>query len=161
MRRRPASVRLSYWFPARFRPIKIIVAANAGGKLRGTTLAELLVAVVLLGAAASVLLRSATTAQDRATYSKHRAIISSALRDLISTAHSYAYSGYLSSGSKVSTLVVQGIENPVTITGTATLISGYTSLYLITATATWDEISPYGDRHETMTFSTYVRVPDG
>ena len=126
-------------------------------KLRGTTLTELLVAVVVLGACASIILGAVVTGKSRATYAKRRALALALCCDQIESARSQSLLGNLTAGTTVTPVSLPGSVS-VTVTTVSSLVSGYTNLYQVVSTATWNEGA--SARPDLVTLTTLMRSPD-
>ncbi len=128
--------------------------------MRGTTLAELLVAVVFLGVCVTSILACVTSSQEKATYAKRRAMVLGLLTDQMELARTSVLQNTIVAGVNTTNPTLTGLESAVTLTQTVVLVGGYTTLYSVTVTATWTEQMPNYTRAETMTLQTYVRLTD-
>src|SRR5579872_7393982 len=98
-----------------------------------------MVAVGFLGAGAIALLTCVNTALSRELYSQRRALILAATQNQMDVARSQASFGTIATGSSIKMASAPGLEAGVTITTSIALQSGYTDLYLVNVTATWNE----------------------
>ncbi len=117
-------------------------------------------AVLFLGICASAILNTATSARSSATYATRRAALLARVEDEIDLARRIAVAGSLTTGTTTFTGAVSGVAGNVTITRTTTLLTGYTDLYDVVATASWTEPTSSGSRADSMTLQTYVRDVD-
>ena len=126
---------------------------------RGTTLVELLVASVFLGLCASAMLTAIASAQSKADVARLRSIALGLAQDEIANARSAAANGTLTIGTTATTRIDTGIRS-VTITRTVAAVVGFTDLYSVSATVTFNRDVKGNTAAETVTISTMVRQPD-
>jgi type II secretory pathway pseudopilin PulG len=148
---------------------------------RGTTLAELLVAVAFAGAAVASILATAVYASKLSRTSQERAIALSMAQETIETARKEARSALLVPGTQdtvytkdglvyiitaadvipvLAPLVVNtGIDGDVTVTRDVQPVPGTTGLYKVTATATWPSHDGGSVGRTKMILETYMRSP--
>jgi len=126
--------------------------------LRGTTLAELLVATVFLGLCAAPLVAATSSANRAATYASRRLVIMAAIDDQFNLTMAAGRSDPLTVGSTKTSVAVFGGVN-VQLTTTIQLATGYSDVYLVTVSADWNEPTR-NDLADSMSFSTYIRAPD-
>jgi len=127
---------------------------------RGTTLAELLVAVVLLAISASGIVACVVSSKRNATYAERRAIALAAATSVIERARADAASGTLAVGT-VGPVAVSGIPGSASYTCAVALVPGYTDLYDVTVHLTWKEHTRAGERDDAVDLATRLRCPDG
>lgn len=127
-------------------------------RVRGITLIELLVAVVVLGIIAAPILGCILFVRQSMVDARTEAKVQSALRDAVySTA----------AGGKTISLTLTNIVGAtqrllggtdLVVTTSVTRVSGYSNLYSIKATATWTQYNTNG-RAQTSSLETYVISP--
>jgi Tfp pilus assembly protein PilV len=129
-------------------------------RVRGTTLAELLVAVVFLAACTSAILGCVWSSQTQGGYASRRSAILAAVQAQIYAARAGARSSTLVVGTTTTQVTVSGLQSTVPVVTTVTLVSGYTDLYQVSVTATWTETAGSTTRTDKLTIATNVRSPD-
>jgi type II secretory pathway pseudopilin PulG len=128
--------------------------------LRGTTLVELLIAVVFLAICTSSILACVWNSQTQGTYANRRSAVLAAIQAQIYTARGQARLGSLTPGATTTPTAVQGLSSSLGVTTTISLWPGYTNLYLVTVSASWTEESRGVNRSDSLSISTLVRAPD-
>lgn len=126
---------------------------------RGITLIELLVAIVVLGIIAAPILGCISLFRQNVAEARTQALVDAMLRDAVVNKASEGLVTSLVTGILPTTnkRLPGGID--VTLTTDIGSVSGYTNLYKIKATATWDV--PYaGSRTDTASLETYVVSPN-
>jgi Tfp pilus assembly protein PilV len=134
------------------------MAANQ--RLRGTTLAELLVAVVFLAVCASGILACMASARHNASYAGRRALALAAATSVIEGARANAEAGTLATGT-TGPVPVAGMPPSASYTCTVALVTGYTDLYEVTVNLTWTDEAGHTPRVASLTLATRMRCPDG
>ena len=132
------------------------MAANE--RQRGTTLAELLVAVVFLAVCASGILACLASSRHNAGYAGRRAIALATATSVIEGARSNAANGALVVGTS-GPIPVAGIPAPASYICTVALVAGYTDLYEVTVNLTWTESTTRGSRGDSLQLVTRLRSP--
>lgn len=147
---------------------------------RGTTLAELLVAAVFLGAAASGLIGSTVYTAKRAEISRKRAVVLAVMKNELEAARAAAKTSNLSPSTRTVTYTKGGklanasgnalptdglpmstisIADKVTVTRKVTAISGMPKLFQVEVTGAWEGDSSYASMgSKTLTLTAQVRV---
>ena len=132
----------------------------AKGRRCGTTLAELLIAVVFLTVCVSGIVACVVSSRRNASYSGRRATALAAAAGVIERASADAANGNLTVGM-IGPVDVAGIPAPATYTRTVDLVPGHTCLYEVTVNLTWKEHSPGSERDAGVTLATRLRSPNG
>lgn len=127
---------------------------------RGTTLAELLVAIAFIGVCAGAILACVTSSSTRSTHAKRRAIVLAQLQSEIEQVRSTAKSSSLTTGTVNTTPAMSGFTGTANMSRSITLVSGYTNLYRVLVQMNWTEQTSSGQRSETLLLETNVRAPD-
>ena len=104
----------------------------------GTTLAELLVAVVFLAVCVSGIVACLVGSKHNASYAGRRAVALAAATSVIERARADARAGSLSLGTS-GPVDVAGMPAPASCTCTVTRIGGTTDLYEVAVAVTWKE----------------------
>lgn len=133
---------------------------KAGSRLNGTTLVELLVAVVFIGICVSSIVGSVTNAAARAVYARRRILILGQARNALEQCKATAKKSALTPGTTINIWSPTGFTGTATCTQTITLISGYTNLYKVNETVTWTEKALGINRSDSMVLETWMRAPD-
>lgn len=128
--------------------------------LSGTTLVELLVAVVFIGICVSSILACVTTSGKRSVYARRRMLMLAQARSEIERTKASGRTTALTAGSTNTSAVVAGFTGTATLSKTIALISGYTNLYRVTVTVTWTERSVGVSRNDSVSLETWTRSPD-
>lgn len=130
-------------------------------RLGGTTLVELLVAVVFIGICVSPIVTCVTNAAARAVYARRRILMLGQARPAIETSKATARTSALTPGSQVFVLSgISGFTGTATMTKTITIVAGYTSLYKVNVTINWTEKALGINRSDSMVMETVMRAPD-
>lgn len=128
---------------------------------RGTTLVELMVSVGFLGLGAVTLLACVNESLNNEAYARRRARILAAAQDVMDTTRATAHTGTVATGVTTKTIDVTGLQTGATITQTVTLQTGYSDLYEVNVTATWNERPGIGQtRADSIVLDTFVRAYD-
>ena len=127
---------------------------------RGTTLAELLVAVVFLAICVSGIVACLVTSRRNASYSGRRAIALAAATSAIELARADAASGALAEGTG-EPVAVPGIPGAASYRCAVSLVPGYSDLFQVTVGVVWKENRRGVERNDSLTLSTWMRSPDG
>jgi len=134
---------------------------RARERLDGTTLVELLVAVIFIGICVSSIITCVTNAAARSVYARRRVLILGQVRSAIEQSKSTAKTSALTAGTTISVISVPGLTGNATMTKTVTVVSGYTNLYKVNVTASWTEKALGINRSDSMVMETWMRAPDG
>ena len=127
-------------------------------KMRGTTLVELLACLVFLSVAVYPMLACISGSQIRSQNAEDRLIVLGMVQDQIEKQRGNALTLALVPGTSTSTTTPASMTTPVTLTTTIALVSGYTDLYSVSASATWGtSVTPW--RTGTISLVTYMRAP--
>lgn len=126
------------------------------GRLGGSSLIELLIAVIFLGIGATTIVSAVSTGATRALYAKHRETALALVQNQIDAVRITSRTSSLTVGTTVTTGGASNIPAGVTVTTTISLVSGYTNLYDVAITATWPEKS----KTDSLKVETYVRAID-
>ena len=129
-------------------------------RLGGTTLVELLVAVVFIGICVSSIVSCVTNAAARSVYARRRILVLGQARTQIEQCRSTAKTSALTPGTTVLPMAITGFTGTPTMTKTITLISGYTNLYKVNISISWTEKSLGANRTDTVVMETWMRAPD-
>jgi Tfp pilus assembly protein PilV len=129
-------------------------------RLDGTTLVELLVAVVFIGICVTAIVNSVTNAGSRAVYGRRRILMLSVARAELERAKSTAKTTALTPGTTFFSVNAAGFTGTGTETKTIALISGYTNLYKVTVSIAWTEKALGINRSDSLALETWVRAPD-
>ena len=134
---------------------------RAGIRLGGTTLVELLVAVVFIGICVSSIVTCVTNAAARSVYGRRRILMLAQARAAIESSKASAKSSSLSTGTFISALSgIQGFTGTATMTKTVNLVTGYTNLYKVNVTISWTEKALGINRSDSLVLETWMRAPD-
>ena len=133
---------------------------RAGLCLSGTTLVELLVAVVFIGICVSSIVSCVTNSAARSVYARRRILILGQARSALENSKSTAKTSALTPGTTFSVVSVSGFSGSATLTKTISLVSGYTNLYKVNVSITWTEKALGMNRSDSMTMETWMRAPD-
>jgi Tfp pilus assembly protein PilV len=133
---------------------------RANLRLDGTTLVELLVAVVFIGICVGSIVNCVTNAAARSVYGRRRILMFSVVRSEIERAKASAKSAALTPGTTFFSVSMAGFTGSGTETKTIALISGYTNLYKVNISITWTEKALGINRSDLMTMETWTRAPD-
>ena len=125
-------------------------------RTRGSTLVEILIAVVFMAVAAGALLDAVWTSNAVSTYSVRRSRVLAALRDSLETARGTAFAGTLIVGVTTVNLSLAGIPKPVSVTTTIAFRATSMTLYDVTAEAVWYEETTGRVRTDTLSLATVV-----
>jgi type II secretory pathway pseudopilin PulG len=134
---------------------------KGGFRLDGTTLVELLVAVVFIGICVSSIVSCVTNAAARAVYARRRILMLGQARSAIESSRSTARTTALTTGAPIFILSgIAGFTGTATMTKTTTLVSGYTNLYKVNVTINWTEKALGINRPDSIVMETWMRAPD-
>ena len=125
-------------------------------RTRGSTLVEILIAVVFMAVAAGALLDAVWTSNAVSTYSIRRSRILATLRDALETARGTASAGTLIVGVTTVNLSLVGIPEPVSVTTTIAFRATSMTLYDVTAEAVWYDETTGRVRTDTLSLATVV-----
>jgi type II secretory pathway pseudopilin PulG len=148
---------------------------------RGTTLAELLVALAFAGVAAAAIIGATTQASKLSRQAKERAVALTLAQESLESARRDAKAGVLAEGAQ-DTLFTdtgevfiidiygvnpvpsppvtnQGIKGDVTVTRTVEAEPGSVELYRVTAIATWNSPDAVSPGQTTLKLETLMRCP--
>jgi type II secretory pathway pseudopilin PulG len=128
-------------------------------RAHGTTLVELLVALVFLGLTVSAMLTSIASAQSRADLAKQRAIALGVAEDDLAAARSSANKGVIAPGTTTTTKSIAGMPT-LTIKRVVVLAAGFIDLYNVTTTVSFTRSVFRVNRTESIVLATMMRVPD-
>jgi Tfp pilus assembly protein PilV len=131
----------------------VIVAKE---RQRGTTLAELLVAVVFLAVCVSGIVASVASSQRNASYARRRALALATASCEIERARAEGKAGTLAVAA-AAPVTISGLPGPGTYTRHVVKSSGYSSLYAVMVTVTWSEPTSSGSRSDSLVLTTLVR----
>lgn len=126
-------------------------------KTRGTSLVEILIAVVFLAVCASAILDAVWTGNLQASYAMRRTRVMGLLQDQLESLRGYAASGSLATATASASTTPPGFVGPVSISGTIHLETNSLTLYDVTVTATWTEEGSFGTRTDTASLSTVIK----
>ena len=115
-------------------------------KQRGTSLAELLVAIIFIASCAGAILGSVSGSVQRSGYAKRRALALSQAKSTIESLR--------------STVSLTGFGGPVAQTRVISAISGHTNLFRVNVRITWADRGGGGSRSDDLTLETILRCPD-
>lgn len=130
------------------------------GKKRGTTLVEVMVALVFLGICASTLLAAVNRSQITASVAQDRLAAFSLAQAQIQAIRATARTAALSPGITASSATVPTISTQVAVTKTITAVPGYSDLFKVQIQATWGD-SSNPTRAGRAVVSTIMRAPSG
>ena len=133
---------------------------RAGARLNGTTLVELLVAVVFIGICVSAILSCVTNAAARSVYARRRVLILGQVRTAIEQSRATARTTALAPGNSISVLSIPGFTGSATMTKTTSLVAGYTNQYKVNVTVNWTEKALGINRSDSMVMEAWMRAPD-
>jgi Tfp pilus assembly protein PilV len=128
--------------------------------LVGTTLVELLVAVVFIGICVSALVACVSAGDKSSTNGRRRILMLAQARTEIEKSRSLARAAALSPSVVSYNAATSGFTGSATLSKQTTLISGYTNLYKVTVTISWVERSYGVSRNDSLTLETWMRAPD-
>jgi Tfp pilus assembly protein PilV len=129
-------------------------------RLGGTTLVELLVAVVFIGICVSSIVSCVTNAAARSVHAKRRILILGQVRSAMESTKATAKTSALTTGPTFFVLTMPGFTGSATMSKTITLQSGYTNLYRVNITVNWTEKALGINRSDSMVMETMMRAPD-
>jgi Tfp pilus assembly protein PilE len=135
----------------------VIVAKE---RQRGTTLAELLVAVVFMAVCVSGIVASVTSSQRNGSFVRRRALALAEATGEIEKALSEGKAGTLTAKTNAA-VTVSGLPGPGQYVRKTQSVSGYTSLYTVIVTVSWSEPTSDGSRDETLILTTVARCEGG
>ena len=128
---------------------------------RGTTLVELMVSVGFLGVGAVALLACVNSSVAMEGYARRRALILAAAENVVDGTRAAASMGTITPGASTQSLTLAGLQSAATLTQTITLQTGYSDLYLVDVTATWNETPSAGiTRTDSLELDTLIRTND-
>lgn len=128
--------------------------------LGGTTLVELLVAVVFIGVCVSSILACVTTSGTRAIYARRRMLMLAQARSEIEKTKAQGRTASLTAANTTTSAVVPGFTGTASMAKSVALVTGYTNLYRITVSITWTERGVGTSRSDSLSLETWTRSPD-
>ena len=124
----------------------------------GFTLVELLCCLAFLSLAVYPMLSCITYSIKSVLRAQDQMMVMGLVQDAIENQRATAYTSALTPGTTSTTSTPTGMLESVTVTTTIALVSGYTDLYSVQVTGTWQDASINGTTG-TITVTTYMRAP--
>lgn len=129
-------------------------------KQRGTSLAELLVAIIFIASCAGAILGSVSGSVQRSGYAKRRSLALSQAKSTIETLRSTGRTTALAPGTQVTAVTIPGFGGPVAQTRVISAIAGHTNLFRVNVRIAWADRGGGGSRSDDLTLETILRCPD-
>lgn len=122
------------------------------------TLVELLCCLTFLSLAVYPILACIRDSNNRYQIAKFRHLVMGKAQDAIEADRALAYTNALSAGTTTSSGTLSGSNISYTTTTTVTAVSGYTDLFLVTASCAWSNaaLDNFGSTGS-ISVSTYMR----
>ena len=122
--------------------------------VRGTSLVESLVAVLIIAVCATPILTAVSSSQERLTEAQQRLIVLQEVQSELDNQRSKARTGLMVVQALVRELNLPTLSDPIEMETSVTLVSGYIDLFQVRITATWASGS------SPVQLTTYMRCPD-
>jgi Tfp pilus assembly protein PilV len=133
---------------------------KAQARLGGTTLVELLVAVVFIGICVSSLIACVETSNKRDVYARRRILMLAQARASLEASRAAARTAALTPGVTTANPVTAGFTGTASLIKTITLASGYSNLYKVNVQINWSEPAQGMNRADSLVLETWLRAPD-
>ena len=140
-------------FSRRIRPVN-----RSRKEKRGTTLVELLVCLTFLSLTVYPMLSCVTYSIRNSQRSQEQMVVMGLIQDALDTQRATALSSALTAGTTSVNYTPTTTNTQVTVTTTIALVTGYTDLYQVTVTGTWNDAT-VNFNNSSLVISTYMRAP--
>jgi hypothetical protein len=114
--------------------------------------------VSFLAICSYAILDTVMRANMQASYAARRALVMATLQDCIENVRGNAAGSSITAGTTTTPTTLPGFPSSVSVVTTITLRTNSLTLYDVSATATWTEQSSSGNRSDTATLASTVRL---
>lgn len=128
------------------------------GRTHGFTLVELLACLAFLSLAVYPMLSCITWSLKTALRTQDEMWVEGVVLDQIETERTAALSAALTTGTTTTTKTPTGMSATITLQTIIALVSGYTDLYSVQVTGTWNDVL-VNSHSSSIVLTTYMRAP--